>query len=162
MKYFNIIIIVIIAIMFNSYNCITKNYEYMIDTKYVSDVEDLVIEEEPIETFFGTITAYEPNCEGCIGITASGYDVQNTIYYNDEEYGRIRIIAADSTLPFGTIISFNLPYLDNIIAIVLDRGGVISFNGSSQVDLLFSNSDDAFNFGRQNNVGFRILRFGFD
>ena len=168
MKYFNVIILAIIAIIFSSYNYTSKNYDYMIDTKYISYVEKLAIKNESktnsnvLKTFYGTITAYEPNCDGCIGITASGYDVQNTIYYNDQEYGKIRIIAADRTLPFGTIVNFSTSYLSDILAIVLDRGGAISFDGGAQVDLLFSNSDDAFSFGRQNNVEIKILRFGFD
>ncbi len=109
----------------------------------------------------GTVTAYTAFCEGCSGITASGYNVINTIYYYDSTYGNIRIIAADQSLPFGTIVRMTNTSYGEIIAIVLDRGGAISSSGSAQADLLVETTNDAINFGRQYNINFEILRYGY-
>ena len=106
------------------------------------------------------MSLYVSYCEGCIGITASGYDVRNTIYYEDSEYGIVRIIAADPSLPFGTIIKIS-NIGEEIIAIVLDRGGSIGFNNFSQADLLSLNEPVAYKFGKKNNAKFEVLRYGF-
>ena len=119
-------------------------------------------ENKVIDKFTGTITGYGPDCDGCIGITSSGYDVRNTIYYNDKTYNNVRVLAADKSLPFGTIIKVsNLKDYNDFIGIVLDRGSAISFDGFSQIDLLFESEDYSYNFGRKENVIFEILRLGY-
>lgn len=122
-----------------------------------------IIESSNLASGTGTITGYGPDCIGCSGITASGYDVRDTIYYEDDLYGQINIIAADRSLPFGTIVRFkNLPYFDaDLIAIVLDRGGAIGFNKARQFDLLFASEALSYDFGIYYNVQFEILRYGF-
>ena len=113
-------------------------------------------------TYKGNITAYGPDCKGCSGITASGYKVKNTIYYNDKTYGKVRIVAADKSLPFGTIVRisdlsiFNEP----IIAIVLDRGSAIGFNKSVYFDLLYQSEKASNSFGKRK-ATFEILRRGY-
>ena len=126
-----------------------------------------VIKEEKIEkvlaTYSGPMTAYGPDCVGCTsGYTASGYYVRNTIYYNDKEYGKIRIVAADKSLPFGTIVKISgLSFFDEpLIAIVLDRGSAIGFNRKSYFDLLYSSEKETEFFGRQQ-ATFDILRKGY-
>ena len=47
------------------------------------------------------------------------------------------------------------------VGIVLDRGSAISFDGFSQIDLLFESEDYSYNFGRKENVIFEILRLGY-
>ena len=110
-----------------------------------------------IETTYGTASAYSPYCYGCSGFTASGYDVKNNTYYQDNTYGTIRIVAADSKYPFGTIVRIN----DGIIAIVLDRGGGIGINKKFQYDILTSSDTEAYQIGVMYNAKFEILRLGY-
>lgn len=71
-------------------------------------------------------------------LTASGYDVTNTITYNG-----MRIVAASSQYPIGTRM-----HISGIgEAIVLDRGGAIQGN---KLDLLVGSQQEAINWGRQN------------
>lgn len=115
-----------------------------------------------LATYKGTITAYGPDCKGCSGKTASGYNVKKTIYYNDKTYGKVRIVAADRLLPFGTIVRIsNLSgFKEPIIAIVLDRGGAIGFNKKVYFDLLYPSEKASNSFGRKK-ATFEILRKGY-
>lgn len=119
--------------------------------------------ETVLATYYGPITAYGPDCIGCTtGYTASGYYVRNNIYYEDKEYGKIRIVAADKTLPFGTIVRIkNLDLFDDdIIAIVLDRGSAIGFKRKVYFDLLYKSEKDTLTFGKRY-ATFEILRKGY-
>ena len=132
----------------------------------IPKVETTFKEEKTINvlaTYHGPMTAYGPDCTGCTtGYTASGYYVRNTIYYNDKEYGKIRIVAADKTLPFGTIIRISdLDIFDEpVIAIVLDRGSAIGFKKKSYFDLLYPSERETSFFGRRN-ATFEVLRRGY-
>lgn len=163
-KYIFILIIVILMFVINiKYEANT--YTYILSPKYMYNIDNfnkIKKENEVLDKFTGTITGYGPDCDGCIGITASGYDVRNTIYYNDKTYDKVRVLAADKSLPFGTIIKVsNLENYNDFIGIVLDRGSAISFDGFSQIDLLFESEDYSYNFGRKENVIFEILRLGY-
>ena len=103
------------------------------------------------------ITHYGPDCKGCGGRTATGYDVSSTIYYNDKEYGNVRIVAAAKNIPFYSIIRFPNYKKGSIIAIVLDRGGAIKGN---KIDLLVENENIALQLGIQKNTTMEILRWG--
>lgn len=120
-----------------------------------------LISERVISTFVGQLTGYGPDCKGCSGITKSGYDVTNgNIYFNDDLYGQIRIVAADARIyKIGTIVRITAPnvFANKIIAIVLDTGGAIKGN---KLDLLFSSEADTKGIGRQKNVQYEILRNG--
>lgn len=163
-KYIFILIIVILMFVINiKYEANT--YTYILSPKYMYNIDNfnkIKKENEVLDKFTGTITGYGPDCDGCIGITASGYDVRNTIYYNDKTYDKVRVLAADKSLPFGTIIKVsNLENYNDFIGIVLDRGSAISFDGFSQIDLLFESENYSYNFGRKENVIFEILRLGY-
>lgn len=163
-KYIFILIIVILMFVINiKYEANT--YTYILSPKYMYNIDNfnkIKKENEVLDKFTGTITGYGPDCDGCIGITASGYDVRNTIYYNDKTYDKVRVLAADKSLPFGTIIKVsNLKDYNDFIGIVLDRGSAISFDGFSQIDLLFESENYSYNFGRHQNVIFEILRLGY-
>lgn len=112
-----------------------------------------------IETYTGSLTGYGPDCRGCSGKTASGYDVRNTITYNDEEYGEIRILAADKSIQMYSVVRVsNVPGMEPFIAIVLDTGGNVGFGKGTLFDLLFSKESEAMH--KVNNVTFEILRKG--
>ena len=120
-------------------------------------------EVEVIKSYYGPMTAYGPDCIGCIGITSSGYNVLNgNIYYQDKTFGSVRILAADKSLPFGTIVRISdLDVFENdIIAIVLDRGSAIGFNKKTYFDLLYNSEKEAEFFGRRF-ANFDILRLGY-
>ena len=121
---------------------------------------------EVLETYVGKMTAYGPDCYGCTsGRTASGqYVMDGNIYYNDPTFGNIRIVAADKTIPFGSIIrisGLNI-FPEPILAIVLDRGGMIGFaeGKHSYFDLLYKSEKDAASFGRPT-ATFELLRRGY-
>ena len=120
----------------------------------------------PLATYTGRITAYGPDCYGCTsGRTASGqYVLEGNIYYNDPTFGNIRIVAADKSIPFGSIIRIIGLSIseDPILAIVLDRGGMIGFaeGKHSYFDLLYKSEADASTFGRPT-ATFELLRSGY-
>ncbi len=118
-----------------------------------------------LEIITGTITAFTPFCsDGCQGYTASGKYVGNgDIYQYDSEYGMVRIVAGDSSYPFGTIVRIkNLNYFgEDVYAIVLDRGGAIGKNKRAIFDLLFASDENANKFGVAYNVECEILRLGY-
>lgn len=120
-------------------------------------------EVEVIESYHGPMTAYGPDCVGCSGITSSGYNVlKGNIYYHDKTYGNIRIVAADKSLPFGTIVRISDldVFDDDILAIVLDRGSAIGFNKKTYFDLLYKSEKETEFFGRRF-ANFDILRMGY-
>lgn len=86
------------------------------------------------------ITAYTAFCDtGCIGITAQGTNVKNTVYHPSGH----RIVAVDpSIIPLGTILEIN-----GETYIADDTGGDIK---GSRLDLLVSTKSEALTFGRQN------------
>lgn len=152
----------IIMIMLFLLGVTTKEVDYTYVDKEINIFREVEITEPVITTYKGNITAYGPDCVGCSGITASGYNVRNNIYYNDKEYGKVRILAADKLLPFGTIVrikdlnNFNEP----IMAIVLDRGGAIGFNKKANFDLLYASEKETNSFGSRQ-ATFEILRKGY-
>lgn len=117
-------------------------------------------ENEVLATFSGTVSHYGPDCVGCIGITASGYNVKNTIYYKDKEYGTIRIVAADPSIPLGSIL--RLTYQNNIFHVIaLDRGGAIGFNRTFILDLLCESEKISYQHGIMKNTKIEVLRYGY-
>ena len=125
------------------------------------DVKDVPPQNEVISVVSGSLTGYGPDCYGCSGITNSGYDVSNTIYYNDPEYGNVRILAADPSFPLYSIFRVsNVPNMESFIAIVLDRGGNVGFGRGTLFDLLFATEKDPNILSMTENVTFEILRSG--
>ena len=118
--------------------------------------------EDSLGVYVGTMSAYSPFCKGCSGYTAHGENVTNDIYYNDKEYGRVRIVAGDnSVFRFGTIFKVETPKLPVQNVIMLDTGGQIGFGHKCLFDLLFKSNDAALDFGIAENAKFTVLREGF-
>jgi len=112
-----------------------------------------------------TITGYGYDCRGCsTGKTSSGYDITNTIYYEDSEFGQVRIVAADKSIPFYSIIRLsNIYNMDPVIAIVLDRGSSIGFDKPYQFDLVFENelvANQNIDPSKNREVVYELLRSG--
>lgn len=116
--------------------------------------------DEGLSSYAGTMTAYGPDCVGCSGIVACSprRDVRNgNIYYNHDTYGKMRVVAADRTIPCGTVVKVSgVKGQGDFYAIVLDRGGAIK---GTLFDLLFNSSAEAKSFGRQS-VNYTTIRWG--
>lgn len=130
-------------------------------------VEEKPVEVSPvssnsaIETYVGTLTGYGADCYGCSGYTSSGHNLNESMYYNDSEYGTVRILAADKQFPFYSIFRVsNVPGMEPFIGIVLDRGGNVGFGRGTLFDLAYSNESDPNLIHLTNNVTFELLRSG--
>ena len=143
---------------------IVKSEDNTISTKLITNVRD--IKNYGLKTqiqFIGTLTGYGPDCPGCGGHVACwpNPDVRNgNIYYTDKEFGKIRILAADYSIPCGSIIHIkNFKFVPDkeVIGIVLDRGSAIV---GLTMDLLYPSEADTVIIGRQRNIEFNILRWG--
>lgn len=148
-----------------AFHIITKydNRNQTLQVKQVSNMEEVALygSDMPI-SFTGQMTAYNPVCAGCTGkvYCPPRQDVRNgNVYFEDSTYGKVRILAADYAIPCGTIVKItNVSFSnDPIIGIVLDRGGAIKGN---IMDFLVSETDDTDIVGRQRNVNYEILRWG--
>ncbi len=156
--------IILIMLFFLQFSSSTTLNEITYVGDEINVFKEVAIEKviPVLQTYNGPITGYGPDCYGCSGITASGYNVSKTIYYHDKEYGKVRILAADKTLPFGTIIRIkDLNIFDEpVLAIVLDRGSAIGFNKKSYFDLLYKSEKDTNFFGKRY-ATFEVLRRGY-
>ena len=109
------------------------------------------------------MTGYGYDCRGCTtGKTASGYSIRDTVYYDDPTFGTLRIVAMDKSIPMYSIVRIsNINGMEPILAIVLDRGGGISFSKSIQIDLVVESEAIAkTTIGKKYNVTCDILRSG--
>lgn len=138
------------------------------EDKKVEVKEEIVVTPEPnlfydravIKTEVGTITGYGPDCAGCSGITASGHNLHESIYYNDLEFGTVRILAADKSIPFYSIFRVsNIPGMDPFLAIVLDTGGNVGYGKGTLFDLAHANEQNGV-LSKTSNVTFEMLRSG--
>ena len=116
---------------------------------------------DPIYSFVGELTGYAGDCPLCSGYLARPPRtnvLKEGIYYNDNVYGTVRIVASSKNYPCGTIIRFKVNKISEepIIAIILDRGV-----GGNDIDLLTENEDYAIkSVGRVKNTTFEVLRNG--
>lgn len=124
----------------------------------ISKVEEVVEVQPQNEIVIGKMSGYGPDCVGCSGYLVNGHYVGNgNIYYDDSEYGQVRIVAGDKKYKFGTIVRIN----DSMLAIVLDRGGSIGIGKKFMFDLLYASEAEANSNGISYNTKFEILRNGF-
>lgn len=146
--------------------------EEMIEDVSVEDEIDLdeqIVEEEflPIisdvlESHVGTMSGYGPDCRGCSGFLASGkYVGDGNVTYYDSDYGNVRILAGDVSIPFGSIVRVKNSRVPEFVGIVLDRGGSIGFGKKFLFDLLYPSEDIALSDEVSYNTTFEILRFGY-
>ena len=123
--------------------------------------------------YVGKMTGYGADCAGCSSTGTVSCKTKygshslrnNGTTYNDDEYGNVRIIAADlSEFPCGTIIKVDNPSLGEFTAIVLDTGGAMQRDwarGIVHMDLAFlSESDPSLNLATSSNVKYSVQRWG--
>lgn len=139
------------------------NLDKSLLVKNVDSMEELA-EYGPVMpvSFDGQMTAYKATCVGCTGLVSCPprQDVRNNnIYFEDNNYGTLRILAADPAVPCGTVVQVtNLTFSSEpIMGIVLDRGGLIK---GKIMDFLVAEYDDMDVVGRQRNAHYEIVRWG--
>lgn len=145
-----------------NYEVIEKKQEdYIIvnNEEVVDENKTTVAVNSQNEILVGKMSGYGPDCYGCSGYLASGvYVGDGNVYYNDSEYGQVRILAGDKKFKFGTIVRIN----DSMLAIVLDRGGSIGVGKKFLFDLLYVTESEANINGISYETKFEILRNGFN
>ena len=141
---------------------VSKYNKKEIVTKYVTSFDEVLkyASEMPV-IFDGTMTGYGPDCVGCGGKTGCPprQDVRNgNIYFQDQEYGKVNIVATDSRIPCGSMIKITKSSLGaEVYAIALDRGGAIK---NTLMDfLVVSEKESSLKVGRQK-VTYEIVRWG--
>ncbi len=137
----------------------------IINETIISEPVTQIEEHKAPNVFTGRLTTYGGDCVGCSGVTAAGVVLNENgangsgsaqVYYNGGWY---YVLAADSSIPFGTIIEIsnhNLSLEPVIYGVVLDRGGAITGN---KIDI-FSGSERGAKFftgGTSYNTQFRIV-----
>lgn len=100
----------------------------------LQDVVNEVVEvgTGAVGVYNGIMTGYGPDCHTCNGLGYVACRTENKknfnlltdgIYYNDDEYGQVRVLAADlSAFPCGTIVKVESRTLGTFMGIVLDTG----------------------------------------
>lgn len=124
--------------------------------------------------YTGVMTGYSADCgSGCSG---EGYLACKTadnkrfsikydgIYYEDNDYGKVRILSAATAFPCGTIILVTKTGITPYYAIVMDRGGTMNSqwnNGIVHMDLAFEDNDVIkTNNLTGKNIEFSVQRWG--
>ena len=122
----------------------------------------------------GRLTGYGPDCPGCSKVgnvacrTKNGTNhslINDGLYYKDDLYGEVRILAADNgAFPCGTIVKVNNGSLKEFYGIVLDSGSTMRNAWSEGVvwmDLAFSSQREARTGGAtSSNTKFSVQRWG--
>lgn len=145
----------------------------------IQDVVNKVVEKGSgaYGVYTGRLSGYGPDCTGCSGTgglachTKNGGNhnlVQNGIYYEDDQFGKVRIIAAAlKQFPCGTIIEITKPGKDPFYAVVLDTGATMvnKWNeGIVWMDLAYSSEKDKSVFAVDDltgtNIKFNVQRWG--
>lgn len=124
--------------------------------------------------YTGRMTGYGPDCNTCDGRgityckTEAGKQfnlINDGVYYEDDEYGKVRVVAAPITeFPCGTIVYVDNGRLEPFYAIVLDTGYSMK-NGYSQgviwFDLAFQTEKDSSIFQATSyNTKYVVQRWG--
>ena len=138
--------------------------------------EYVIIGTGPGATYTGIITGYGPDCSTCSG---RGYVACRTVdkksfnlltdgvYYEDSQYGSVRVLAAALSLfPCGTIVEVNSSTLGSFMGIVLDTGYDMRKNlerGIYHFDVAYQTENDemvAKTTDMSGNVIYNIQRWG--
>ena len=134
--------------------------------------EEVVVGTGKYGVYKGIMTGYGPDCVTCDGLgyvacaTESGKSfniITDGIYYNDDEFGEVRVLAAAlAEFPCGTIIEITNSDREKEIVVVLDTGSGMR-NAYSQgwilIDLAFEKEALALSTTNKN-THFEVKRWG--
>ena len=132
----------------------------LLSSEVVTEKTDTIIAHGTIQPgayFTGKLTTYGGDCAGGNGTSSSGISLSPTTGVSGSYY----CLAADPSIPFGTIIKItnhNLGIESTAYGIVVDRGGAIKKN---HIDIF--NGTEAgkyFKGGTSNNTQFEIVSVG--
>lgn len=161
----------------------TVGLTYVQETE-TNEIKETVIQEPEAElvekgtgpsgNFVGRLTGYGAGCPGCSKVanvacyTESGKNHSLTndgIYYEDDEYGKIRILsAASAKFPCGTIIEVTKDGKEPFYGVVLDRGGTMNSEwskGKVHIDLAYESNSNVGTDGLTGyNINFKVKRWG--
>lgn len=163
-------------------NVLTKGQTGMV--YYSDELEDYRVLIKPINEvieigtgqqgeYVGVVTGYGPDCKTCDG---RGYVacptptgkwanlITDGIYYHDERYGDLQILAADwRAFPCGTVMEIkNDDLSDPILGIVLDTGYAMRKayeNSYVHIDVAFQ-TEVGLRFNTNKNTNFSVKRWG--
>lgn len=141
---------------------VSKYNKNLVRTKTVGSFDEVLAfaSSMPVK-FKGSITGYGPDCEGCggrVGCPPRPNVKNGNVYFTDQEYGKVNIVATDSRIPCGSIIKITDSSLGNeVVTIALDRGGAIK--GTLMDFLVETEAKASKSVGRQK-VTFEIVRWG--
>lgn len=122
--------------------------------------------------YAGTLTLYGPDCDGCDGLgfvycplLDGKHHNLNTdgIYYEDKEYGKIRILAAPiAEFPCGTIVEINNSDMSKTLGIVLDTGRALvnAYNNGNILFDLAHATENNLPHGTNKDTKFTVKRWG--
>lgn len=170
--YFRLLLLIGIISFLNNNTLISVNINKVNNEDLNKKVEKSVIDGtqatimtnkdyNTISAFKGVLTGYAGDCPKCSGVVACKPYInvlEEGIFFEDSEFGRVRMVASSKKYPCGTILKFKVNKLSStpIIAIVMDRGV-----SGDKIDLLTETEDFARIFiGRVKNQKFEILRLG--
>ena len=143
---------------------------------HLSDMKNQVLQVgsgKPGE-FTGTLTGYGPDCPGCSPVgdvacrTKDGKNhslIRDGLYYEDESYGSVRILAADNGgFPCGTIVKIDNGILKPFVGIVLDSGITMRNawrDGVVWMDVAYDTEAETIHAGvTSKNTKFSVQRWG--
>lgn len=160
----------------NGIKYVTENDE---EVKVIQQKVDKVIEKGTAATgiYTGRLSGYGPDCVGCTGTGNLACKteaktvhslVKDGIYYTDDEYGKVRILAASlKAFPCGTIIEVKKSGKEPFMAVVLDTGATMVNSwakGIIWLDLAYATQTDKTVFGADDltgtNITFSVQRWG--
>lgn len=166
----------------NKYNVLKEgvlgvSYEDSNGTHVIQEPIEATVEQGtgPYGIFVGRLTGYGPDCPGCSKVGNVGCLTKNKkrhslindgIYYTDDEYGQVRIVAAAKYFPCGTIIQVTKDDVDPFYVVVLDRGGSMNYawsEGRVWMDLAYESNTLATVLSDNmtgRNVEFSVQRWG--
>lgn len=145
--------------------------------KVLKERVDAIIEvgTGPYGEYNGITTGYGGDCPGCSGTVAcrtrEGKYMNlftDGVYYQDQQYGKVRIVAADHTLfSCGTIIEVDNGRQEPFLAVVLDTGidmrRAWRNEGIAHLDIAFVTQEDPAVYSvtaKNNSAKFSVQRWG--
>lgn len=167
----------------NKERIVTKGIDGLIETDYdgneINVIREMVSEEKIIGLgqtgeYTGRLTGYGPDCIGCSKLgnvacsTREGTNhslITDGIKYNDQDFGNVRILAADRRLfPCGTIITVSNTKIGTFKGVVLDTGSEMRKyydQGKILLDLAYSSGKDkAVEITTTNDAKYEVERWG--